>query len=120
MHDIVDLRRRVASISGSQGKSSPKSAVKGTGAGSSQGAATYTDKIVAEIKAQWHYSDWAEKDLLMTINVRIQKDGTIQVLDVEKKSGNPLFDRSVQQAVIKASPVTPPPYEMEIGMRFYP
>ena len=120
LHDIVDLRRKVSSISGSQSSSSQKSSVQGSGAGSSQGVGTYTDKIVGEIKAGWFYPDWAEKDLLMTINVRIQKDGTIQVLEIEKKSGNPLFDRSVQQAIIKASPVTPPPYEMEIGMRFYP
>jgi outer membrane biosynthesis protein TonB len=100
MHEIVDLRRKVASISGSQGKSSPKNTVRGTGAGSSQGAATYMDKIVGEIKAGWVYPDWAEKDLLMIINVKIQRDGTIQVLEVEKKSGNPLFDRSVQQAII--------------------
>ncbi|MBI5075097.1 MAG: TonB C-terminal domain-containing protein [Nitrospirae bacterium] len=118
MHDIVDLHRKVSSVSGSQSKSSPKSS--GRGSGSSQGTATYMDKIVAEIKAGWFYPDWADKDLLMTINVRIQKDGTIQVLEIEQKSGNPLFDRSVQQAIIKASPVTPPPQEMEIGMRFYP
>lgn len=117
---IVDLRRKVASISSSQGKSSPKNTLRGTGAGSSQGAATYMDKIVGEIKAGWVYPDWAEKDLLMIINVKIQRDGTIQVLEVEKKSGNPLFDRSVQQAIIKASPVTAPTTEMEIGMRFYP
>lgn len=120
MHNIVDLRRKVASISGSHGKSSQKSAVRSKGTGSSQGTATYIDKIVGEIKAGWEYPDWAEKDLLMTINVRIQKDGSIQVLEVEKKSGNLLFDRSVQQAILKASPVTPPPNEMEIGMRFYP
>lgn len=120
MRDMVELRRKVAAISGSQGKSSPKSAIMSTGTGPSQGAATYTDKIVGEIKAGWFYPDWAEKDLLMTIYVKIQKDGTLQVLEVEKKSGNHLFDRSVQQAIIKASPVTPPPYEMEIGMRFYP
>lgn len=120
IHEIDALRRKVASISGSQGKSSPKNTVRGTGAGSSQGAATYMDKIVGEIKAGWVYPDWAEKDLLMIINVKIQRDGTIQVLEVEKKSGNPLFDRSVQQAIIKASPVTPPTNEMEIGLRFYP
>jgi TonB family protein len=120
LHDIVNLRRKVASISGSQGKSSPKSAVLGTGAGSSKGTATYIDKIVGEIRAEWLYPDWAEKDVLMIINVKIQKDGTLQVLEVEKKSGYPFFDRSVQQAIIKASPVTPPTAEMEISMRFYP
>lgn len=120
LHDIVDLRRKVASIGSSQGKSTPKNAVAVTGTGSLQGTVTYTDKIVGEIKAAWVYPDWAEKDLLMIINVKIQKDGTIQVLEVEKKSGNLLFDRSVQQAIIKASPVTPPPDEIEIGMRFYP
>jgi len=39
---------------------------------------------------------------------------------IEKPSGNVLFDRSALRAIAKASPVTPPPYEMEIGVRFYP
>lgn len=120
MHNIVDLRSKVASISGGQGKTSPKSAARGTANGSSQGSGTYADKIIGEIREKWGNYEWAEKDLLMIINVRILRDGTIQVLEVEKKSGNSLFDRSVQLALIKASPVTPPPAEMEIGMRFYP
>jgi colicin import membrane protein len=48
------------------------------------------------------------------------RDGTIKVQGIEKSSGNALFDRSAQRAIAKATPVTPPPYEMEIGIRFYP
>jgi len=39
---------------------------------------------------------------------------------VEKSSGDLFFDRSALKAVTKASPVSPPPYEMEIGIRFFP
>ena len=52
--------------------------------------------------------------------MKIAKDGTLSVQGVEKKSGNTLFDRSALRAIAKASPVAPPPYEMEIGMRFFP
>jgi TonB family protein len=54
------------------------------------------------------------------VSIRILKNGTLQVLNIERSSGIPLFDRSALRAITKASPVTPPPQEMEIGVRFYP
>jgi TonB family protein len=50
----------------------------------------------------------------------IGKDGTLSGVKIEKASGDRFFDRSALNAVTKASPVSPPPYEMEIGIRFYP
>ena len=52
--------------------------------------------------------------------IKILKDGTTIVQNIEKSSGNSLFDRSALKALAKASPLPPPPYEMEIGVRFYP
>ena len=61
-----------------------------------------------------------EEGLEAIISVKILKDGTVIVQRVEKSSGNTLFDRSAIRALAKASPLPPPPYEMEIGVRFYP
>ena len=44
---------------------------------------------------------------------------TVLSQDIEKSSGNLLFDRSATKAISKASPLSPPPVEMEIGVRFY-
>ena len=68
----------------------------------------------------WVFPDTGKKDLEAIISIRILKDGTIISQRIEKSSGNPLFDRSAIKALAKASPLSPPPYEMDIGVRFYP
>jgi colicin import membrane protein len=80
----------------------------------------YYVKITREIWQQWVFPDTGRKDLEAVISIKILRDGTATVQKVEKSSGNALFDRSAIKALAKASPLSPPPYEMEIGVRFYP
>lgn len=80
----------------------------------------YYAKIMGEIKQQWIWTDTGKKDLEAIISIKILKDGTTLIKRVEKSSGNNLFDRSAVRALTKANPLPPPPYEMEIGVRFYP
>jgi len=80
----------------------------------------YYEKIRREIWKQWVFPDTGQKNLEAIISIRIKKDGTIISQRIEKSSGKPLFDRSAMKALTKASPLSPPPYEMEIGVRFYP
>jgi TolA protein len=80
----------------------------------------YYRKITKEIWQQWVYPSTSRKDIEAIISIRILKDGTALVQKVEKSSGNALFDKAALKALAKASPLEPPPYEMEIGVRFYP
>ena len=80
----------------------------------------YYAKIMGEIKQQWIWTDTGKKDLEAIISIKILRDGTTLIKRVEKSSGNNLFDRSAVKALTKANPLPPPPYEMEIGVRFYP
>lgn len=80
----------------------------------------YYAKIRKEIWQQWVFPDTGKKDLETIISIRIMKDGTISIQKMEKSSGNPFFDRSALNALTKANPLSPPPYEMEIGVKFYP
>jgi len=90
----------------------------------SQGKGTlfddYYSRITKEIWQQWVYPDTGKKSIEAIISVKILKDGTAVVQKIERSSGNALFDRSALKALAKASPLSPPPYEMEIGVRFYP
>jgi colicin import membrane protein len=79
----------------------------------------YYSKIIREIWQQWVFPDTGQKDLEAIISIKIKRDGAI-TQRIEKRSGNTLFDRSAIKAIAKASPLSPPPYEMEIGVRFYP
>jgi TonB family protein len=119
---LVDLRRKVISVQ-SSGIKSPAGAAdsRGTG-GASKGSLfdSYYGKITDEIRGEWHYPDFMKKNLEAIVCIVIRKDGDITVQGVEKSSGDRFFDRSALDAIRKASPVSPPPYEMEIGIRFYP
>jgi TonB family protein len=119
---IARIRRAIVDIKGGGGKNVsgpvPKKAAGGVQGGSS--LAGYTDRITDEIHQYWAIPDTIDKNLTATVAVRILKDGTVYILGMEKSSGSRLFDTLARKAVERASPVTRPPQEMEIGIRFYP
>ena len=78
----------------------------------------YYSLITEKIWSQWVYPDF-DTDLEVIIAIRIDKDGKIVSQEIEKTSGNRLFDRSALKAISKAGPLPPPPAEMEIGIRFH-
>lgn len=82
----------------------------------------YYSKVVDEIRQQWVWAsrDSGRRNIEAIVAIKILKDGTAIVQKVEKSSGNTLFDKSALRALAKASPLPPPPYEIEIGVRFYP
>ncbi len=114
LRSIIDLRARGNK---SNSKTKTPSASQGKGTLFDQ----YYSAITKEIWSQWVYPpSIGKEDLEAVIAIKILKDGTTIVQKVEKSSGNSLFDRSALKALAKASPLPPPPYEMEIGVRFYP
>ncbi|MGC2062579.1 MAG: cell envelope integrity protein TolA [Thermodesulfovibrionales bacterium] len=122
---LANLRKAVLSVKGSneQSRALIKTPVKGGlrgKAGSQGGEMTYADRIKTEIHKQWSYPDSIGRNLEAIIAIRILKDGAIKIQEIEKKSGDRIFDKSVLKAIELASPVTPPPYEMEFGIRFTP
>lgn len=118
---IVNLRSVISlKATGDEKKGSPEDQQGPTGPSKGTLMDNYYVKISGEIWQEWIYPDFGEKELEAVIFVKIQRDGAIIVQGVEKSSGNNLFDRSTLKALAKASPVSPPPYEMEIGIRFYP
>ncbi|MGB9716747.1 MAG: energy transducer TonB [Thermodesulfovibrionales bacterium] len=79
----------------------------------------YYKKIRNHIWQHWIYPETGQKDLEAIISIVIMRDGTISIQKIEKSSGNPLFDKSAIKALTKANPLPPPPYEMEVGVKFY-
>ena len=82
----------------------------------------YYSRVIDEIRQQWVWTsgDSGRRNIEAVVSIRILRDGTAIIQRWEKKSGDLLFDKSALRALAKASPLTPPPYEMEIGVRFYP
>jgi colicin import membrane protein len=116
---IVRLR---SIISLKAGGNRPKGGAQATGYPQGKGSTfdNYYSKITREIWQQWVFPDTGQKNLEAIISIRIFRNGMTTEPKIEKSSGNALFDRSAIRALAKASPLTPPPYEMEIGVRFYP
>jgi TonB family protein len=116
---LVKLRSVISlKASGYGRKDSSETTLAHTGEGSLFDE--YYTKIRREIWQQWAFPDTGQKDLEAIISIKIMKDGTISIQRIEKSSGNPFFDKSAIKAISKASPLPPPPYEMEIGVKFYP
>jgi len=124
MQKRADLRKDIISLKGTgiEGKTGGRAGASRGAAGSGEGSVEtdYYIKITKEIWQQWTFPETGDKSLEAIISIRIMRDGVVHVSRVEKSSGNSLFDKSALRAISKASPVTPPPHEMEIGVRFYP
>jgi colicin import membrane protein len=116
---IVKLRSIIAlKASGDKRSSNEKTASASPGKGNP--SEDYYTKITKEIWQQWVYPNVGKKDIEAVVSIKILMDGTAIVQKIEKSSGNSIFDKSALRALAKASPLPPPPYEMEIGVRFYP
>ncbi|MEW6003278.1 MAG: energy transducer TonB [Nitrospirota bacterium] len=114
---IVKLRSIIAVKAG--GDKNINSQKISTPAGKGDVFDDYYSKITGEIWRQWIFPDTGQKNLEAIVSIRIMKDGRVSVQKMEKSSGNPLFDKSAVRALTKANPLPPPPYEMEIGVRFF-
>ena len=69
---------------------------------------TYRDLIKRTVKKNWNWFDTATS-LRATITFTISKTGELSDVSIAKSSGNSLFDNSVVRAVLKSSPLEPPP-----------
>ncbi|MFZ5996885.1 MAG: energy transducer TonB [Nitrospirota bacterium] len=98
----------------------PRNNKAGIGNGAS-GGGDYGSLVRSKIWQNWVYPETLDRDLEATISIRVAKDGTITINKIEKRSGNPLFDRSILRALTMASPLPPPLLgEEEIEITFRP
>ncbi len=77
----------------------------------------YTPAIQRRVEQAWLRPAGAPPGLTCMLQVRLGKGGSVLGAQVGRSSGNAAFDRSAQQAVIKASPL-PLPSDPEIAAGF--
>ena len=80
----------------------------------------YYAQMEYKIWQHWNWPETGQKNLLAVISIKILRDGTIRIQKIEKSSGNSFFDKEALKALTKATPLPPPPDELEISLRFYP
>jgi len=126
---LAALKHEVLSISkasGTKRQSEPAtkqqvSDSKGKPGASDAVISTYINMAKQRIWSEWVLPEIKALDGLETIVIiKILKDGKLKIVGIEKPSGDSLFDRSTLRAIMKASPLPPPPEELELGIRFQP
>ena len=88
----------------------------------------YYNLLWQRIRGVWVLPEEAlggKKNLETIIAIRIARDGQIEDIQFEKKSGNPYLDESALRAIKKANPLPPLPSDFEgdkfdVGVRFTP
>ena len=111
-HEIEVIRQNILG-SASRGPGGIPSSLQSTGSDA------YYGLITRKIWSEWIYPEYDSSGLEVVISIKIDSQGKVISQEIEKSSGNVLFDRSAVKAISKASPLPPPPVEMEIGVRFY-
>lgn len=87
---------------------------------------SYFAMIQSKIRREWHLLPSLKAEQLEArVLVTVRHDGKVVGLQFEKRSGQPLFDQSVENAVRRADPLPPFPEtfkvpSQEFGLRFRP
>jgi colicin import membrane protein len=77
----------------------------------------YVPMIRQKVQRHWTRPPGATAGMFAQVRVRLTPTGEVLSAEVVGSSGNPIFDRSVENAVLKASPL-PIPQEAGINERF--
>ncbi len=71
--------------------------------------ARYQRQIKTKVENKWLEPPAARPGMSCTVRIRLSPGGDVLVVATVKSSGDPIFDRSVEKAVQKASPLPLPP-----------
>lgn len=114
-----------------------RSGVRGaTGGGGARGTVRlspelldYFRRLEEKVRSSWILPGTLVRNaakLEVELRIVIEKDGRVSEARIEKGSGNPYFDDSVERAIRKASPLPVPPEQLrggedhyEVGFRFH-
>ncbi len=124
---VVALRKTVLSVKKEQKAKEvqpPASEEAVTSEGNPGGEslmAGYYSLVKERVWSEWVFPEFRTgQGLEAVVDIKVYRNGRVKIQGIKKSSGNTLFDRSVLRAISKASPFPPPPYELEIAVRFTP
>lgn len=130
---LTRLERKVAARSGVYASSAATAAgAAGAAAGAGGGQVSlrmqvYYTELWERIRRAWILPAAQVEDtrgLMASVVMRLNRDGSLEKVYLEKSSGNPAYDRSCLRAVEKAAPFPPFPAginqrSLEVGVNFH-
>jgi len=87
----------------------------------------YHDQVYVQVRGSWIQPpdiELGREGRMTVVSISMLPDGRIVKSYIEESSGNARFDQSVMRAIIKSSPLPPPPIGLdeqryELGLRFF-
>jgi TonB family protein len=97
----------------------------GSGAPLDPAMQKYLLDVYEKVKNAWNVPGMAKKDLETIVTIKVRRDGRITDINIEKRSGNRVYDESVLRVLraVEPLPIIPPSLNadsLEIGFRFLP
>ncbi len=127
----LDVSRSSGSGGGTPGKTGSGYGLPGSGEGGSRPLDPVSQQYILgvweKIKSSWGLPGMSsfKKDLETIVTIKIRKDGRIVDINIEKRSGNRMYDESILRVLRAVDSLSPIPASlnmetMEIGFRFLP
>ena len=125
--DYLDITKGGPEGAGARGAGSSGLPFSGEGAGRPLDLVTqkYWRDVGDRIMAAWGLPGAAYRNLETEVTIKVRKDGRIVDINVDKRSGNRIFDESILRALRSVDPLPPIPASLnldsiELPFRFRP
>ncbi|OPY02127.1 MAG: hypothetical protein A4E60_01270 [Syntrophorhabdus sp. PtaB.Bin047] len=128
--DYIDVAKAGSGGSGGPGRGTGAGiGLPGSGGGSGApldpAMQKYLLDVYEKIKNAWNVPGTAKKELETIVTIKVRKDGRITDINIEKRSGNRVYDESVLRVLRAVEPLPTIPQSLnadslEIGFRFVP
>ncbi len=116
--DYSGLRNALNSAAAGSGSASGagSGSASGTGSGSGGGMyspfAGYYDSVEKAVKENWQQPSGVPIGTTAIATIRVERSGMVSMKSITRRSGNALFDQSVQNALNATTQLPPPPADL--------
>ncbi len=112
--DLSGLKAALNSSATGSGSATSSGSGSGSGSGGSMynPFAWYYEKVKDQMYAVWQQPAGAPIGLTAVANIRVERDGRVSLKSITRRSGNSLFDQSVQGALNDTARLPMPPPDL--------
>jgi TonB family protein len=110
--DFSGLKSALNSSATGSGSASGTSSGSGSGGGMYSPFSGYYDSVKQQMYAVWQQPSGAPIGLTAIASIRVERNGMVSLKSITRRSGNALFDQSVQNALNATVQLPPPPADL--------